>query len=542
MHHKRILACQVFDKLPVETLGRIIYFAAEAASEWWIRGKAEILSLTHVSQRWRTAALTQHSVWKDFEISLPRFRCRSASWQPFLQLEPLMELWFRRAGSLPKSLSLVFQTYGSSSHSLCAICSPHVQSILRKFGPWRSVSLRLGHPRCVEKLGNESWNSIENLSLYIMRDCHRSALRRDYQFPFASIPTLTMLKIDSLDADGTFKDINAAFFAFPAVFLQRLVDLKLYTRSNNSQLLRIVQQCSSLEHLSLAIGSSVPASGHQLETSEPLVPFLLPVLKSLSIDLLELCLHSVLGKLICPQLIELTVEGHEADPVADAGEDGDEDEICFLDILDKFIDRSSCALRKLDVSFPYSPHLEDAPDSVDFHFVKFLQGSCRHLTSLSLSNLTKVTGSFLQPFYCPTDNYLPRLEIIRLLLVPKEFKTQSLFQLISARWAQSQEQETHSATSSSVTPLKKAEVTFHFQEVPNVKPWVPSAFFEAIEGGLKLDVTPTEYSPIPKARDAKAWSRGDFDLQSVRHICRWAREQAKEEMEWYLSHAESDHD
>ncbi|KAJ3550705.1 hypothetical protein NMY22_g287 [Coprinellus aureogranulatus] len=295
-------------RLPLETIGEIIYIAAPDYDEYGAR--RELLNYVLVCKSWWHASLLKNHLWNRVRINAPKYNTEDRTTGKAIFPKgsyKKIAAWLARAGSVPRTLEVVgsreFRDGVCGGHGNrgpvtdCPWLSPSLRKLLSKGPPLDTLSLsRLG-PICFRQLmecirpskypGPRTFDGITSLSIALSFDrskwMERNRMNEDPFSMFNHLPPhLTTLRL-SLPC---VHDIGINQFEVPLSIPESILSgLKTFELNSDWDILhapRLLQHCTNLEHLSLNFRSRDPKFSKFKE--ETLFEVLLPNLHTLRVQ------------------------------------------------------------------------------------------------------------------------------------------------------------------------------------------------------------------------------------------------------------------
>ncbi|KAH6904877.1 hypothetical protein BKA70DRAFT_512702 [Coprinopsis sp. MPI-PUGE-AT-0042] len=316
--------------------------------------------LGRVCSEWRRIALNTPALWSSLHIVPPNFNADASSLNKvrFQRKRDVVEMWLRRSGACPLSLSFVW--FGSDGVEETALCGELLGLLVPLSKRWKKVEFQMPLRMCrafaalsaddVPLL--ESINLTDNRSNYEDFDPTPPAVSSN-NLPLVSWPE----HLQFVASAPSLKSLNLTFFTGalripPTLAWDQLTSL--YLEANVSfffadcrDMLQTLERCTSLQSCTLKLPLSVTAAGippHPLSATlsdgnsgggkdKWMIdyPITLPELTSLCVDgdqNLKSTFHmtSVLANIRAPKLTELSIFGRSSRPGHFESDDDDEDD------------------------------------------------------------------------------------------------------------------------------------------------------------------------------------------------------------------------
>ncbi|KAF5310333.1 hypothetical protein D9611_012076 [Ephemerocybe angulata] len=346
-------------RIPLEVLAEIFVLVAPGVKN--IYERQTVIDLGLVCRSWRAATLVVHQLWNGFSFT--------PSYPP--NIYPRVVSWFRRSGSIPKSLK-----YGANFNYCqctegvgkeCFTFHPALTKLLVEGPPLDHFTLVVNSPKCFREwtaamdaatsphTTPRPWDSLRSFKLKFHEDYENEREWDNSSDPAESIflnlpPNMTSFGLYLPAAGRTVfpdgGDSRTAGLNIPANVLERLTEFTIRCDWAGARLFGVLHFCTNLETLTIDFHHKSPL---ELEDDHPILhmlshsPVSLPSLRALRIR--NTATIDVLRYMKAPALTHLDFSMW-------SGEDPD-----FADKLISFLDISNArstlqSLRIYDLTIP----------------------------------------------------------------------------------------------------------------------------------------------------------------------------------------------
>ncbi|KAF5335096.1 hypothetical protein D9611_010966 [Ephemerocybe angulata] len=312
-------------RLPHDLLGEIFIHVVEPITQYhW--GLPEVLSrLSLVCRRWHDVVLKTHRLWSTLEI-YGRFT-------PLVSTH--LQAWFKRAGEVPKSLTLSAPECPSSNPShACVVYNYALAQFLAQGPSLNHFSLYCASPRCLrhvlklmktlcEEPSKGAWSTITSLRLQFCQEWTERNPFDPERSIFYHLPPITAFDLrlpplprrhsprnahPGVDWDEVKSDTRLALH-IPETLLSRLTLLTLHCNWNGARILSILKSCKSLQSLELDFASTTQIFGNPQEIQNLADNnIVLPHLRILRLRHTKPDTLDLFHLLLTPSLIELDLD------------------------------------------------------------------------------------------------------------------------------------------------------------------------------------------------------------------------------------------
>ncbi|KAF5341048.1 hypothetical protein D9611_005938 [Ephemerocybe angulata] len=393
-------ALSVIRRFPYEILGRIFCFTLHDLSPLDKHGRSSLLKLGRVCRGWREASLLEHRLWSSLELG------RAGTYEQ-------VTTWLKRSGNVAKSLSTTLEKKEDNDR----FANSTIVRLLTDGPPFDHLYLSCGHVGALAqfiyhfglaRVGAplRPWDGLRSLVIDI---CYQpdGASAFDGETPpstiYSLLPPVKSLVICLPNQDSIF-DLRIPHdvpIGVTPTLLAGLTSLGFSCDWESDHILRMLQECTNLDHLIVEFDNLVIPTVDPSERTYPLDGIQLTKLRSLELRWLRgpgRQLH-ILNYIVTPHLTSLAI-------VIEM----DEDPTLLVDTTQKithFIKRSRCQDTLCSLRLQYI----DPEDPQDFASIFSLMPKLRQLTLQSVM----VDGDF----WCTLrdQNCLRHLEKLEVLQV-----------------------------------------------------------------------------------------------------------------------------
>jgi len=288
-------------RLPPEILayifGLYVAFLGELTADDGVPAHKELFSLAQVCKLWRAVAESDPRLWTSIHFYFPE--SHSSREEDVPRVKPMLDLYLKRSGALPISLSLTdHRIYHSATEDLIALLVDRLRTHGRR---WKRISLRLscGYFPLLFTFTSCDLSFLEDL--YISGDV--APLRRTANGLFLNMESATNLKSFTYCGPGSFvEDILHLRWESLAEVSFQFAPYCGQLRSPPSRQFTRLAQCQNITTCSLGINQTWRPRGSQTITlprlqtlrvrrltpdaraSYTIDPLILPQLQTLEID------------------------------------------------------------------------------------------------------------------------------------------------------------------------------------------------------------------------------------------------------------------
>ncbi|KAJ2928073.1 hypothetical protein H1R20_g9006, partial [Candolleomyces eurysporus] len=431
--------------------------------------REKLVDLQLVCKTWRDAARLEHRLWSGIKIYCP---------DETFSVEKIEE-WLDRSGSVPRSLKICLSGHDDceEQYSECRMHNPALAALLVKGGPLYELSLSYEDTQCFRVLldslktvdappTNHPWDSLKSLA------CTFGGRWTESPDPSKSIFTSLPSNVTSFKLHLPYKilafpdefDSAATPLNIPQRFLEQLTSFSLVSDWEGLKWLECTLPfCTNVEELSFDFNfdrwtCDRSENGVQQRFRSG---FLLPKVRTLSLQKVYSSSLDILSFLKTPQLVDLEIKSNGPQDMNDCE---------FAELVLEFIERSNCkaSMRRLSLCWVQLDAEQLADTLRDLPFLT-------HLTLdgivLPLENKDGNTFDILSTDFPPS---LPQLEVLELLNLDFRFSDTWLLEFLESR-----------------RPFTMKNGAPSFQDPPDTLKKLTVTFRTPSQDGRQIDTTET---------------------------------------------------